>query len=386
MIKKKVVKKLNRAITDNEVAKKYPGSGMANEIFVLPKDALWLPSKHLYLNYTLGGGVPYGKVLEVFGGESSGKTLVSMDFGSVAHSLGGVVIFNDAEQSFDPHWAELNGLDLSRTVIWNETSIEKISDWLADMCITWRSKLVNNEPIVFIQDSIAALDCEANINSPQFDAKAEMGNRAKAIYKMLRIRNQMMAELGVISIFINQLRAKVGASKFEDPNETPGGKAMRFYAGQRLAFFQKKQIKVGDDWVGNEVSVRVKKNKVAPPRPSFSTEIYFNEEHGKVGFDKYSNLAELFDRTGVVIKKGGGSYYMRDEDERLVKIVRGEDEFNEKLQNDSELRSKLLKLSKVNTISQTRKKIERIDVNRYKVKTKVVKKQKEVITEDEQPE
>lgn len=374
MIKKKTIKKLNRAITDNETAKKYPGSGLASEIFVPAEDALWLPSKHLYLNYTLGGGILYGRVLEVFGGESSGKTLVSLDFAGVAHSLGGAAIFNDAEQSFDPHWAELNGLDLSRTTVWNETSIEKISDWLADMCLTWRSKLTNNEPIIFIQDSIAALDCEANINAPQFDAKAEMGNRAKAIYKMLRIRNQMMSELGIISIFINQLRQKVGASKFEDPNETPGGKAMRFYASQRLAFFQKKQIKDGDDWIGNEVSVRVKKNKVAPPRPSFTTEIYFNEKYGKVGFDKYSNLAELFDQTGAVVKKGGGSYYLRDEDKGLVKIVRGEDEFNEKLKDDAELRTKLIRLSKVNTVSKTRKKIERLEVNRYKIRTKVVKK------------
>jgi len=231
-IKKKVIKKAGSILTDAALSKKYHGMGKASEIAVLPEDSLWLPSRNIYLNYTMGGGIPYGKICEIFGGESSGKSLVAMDFGYSAQYLGGVVLWNDAEQAFDPHWAEQNGLDLDNLYLFNETSIEKISDWAADMSITFRSRLKNNQPILLVTDSTAALDCEANINGVQLDAKAEMGNRAKALYKYLRIRNQMFAELGIILIFINQLRKKVGATIFEDPDTTPGGDAMKFFAGQ----------------------------------------------------------------------------------------------------------------------------------------------------------
>lgn len=362
--------KAGKILSDSELAKKYAGSGIASQISIMPEKSLWLPSRHLYLNYTMGGGIPYGKICEIFGGESSGKSLVAMDFGYSAQYLGGIVLWNDAEQSFDPHWAQQNGLDLDKIIIYNETSIEKISDWAADSSTTWRSKLKNNEPILIVTDSIAALDCEDNINSSQSDAKAEMGNRAKALYKYLRIRNQLFSELGVIVIFINQLRKKVGATMFEDPDTTPGGDAMKFFASQRLAFFRKKQITEGTKdrkvWLGNEVSVRLKKNRVAPPRPTFTTKIYFNAEYGRVGFDRYDMLVELFENTGVVTRsKGSSRYYLKEEE-----LANGRDNFQELLESDSELRGKLLRRAKVNTISQTFKKIERLKEkgeNRYPV-------------------
>lgn len=370
---KKATTKVGQVLTDSQMAKKYAGSGLASEISIMPEKSLWLPSRSLYLNYTMGGGIPYGKICEIFGGESSGKSLVAMDFGYAAQYLGGVVLWNDAEQSFDPGWAQQNGLDLSKTLIYNEVAIERVSDWAADMSVTWRSKLKNNEPILIVTDSIAALDCETNINSPQLDAKAEMGNRAKALYKYLRIRNQLFAELGIIVIFINQLRKKVGATMFEDPDTTPGGDAMKFFASQRLAFFRKKGIYegTGDNkvWLGNEVSVRLKKNRVAPPRPTFTTEIYFNAEHGRVGFDRYHNLVELFEKTGVVTRsKGASHYYLKDQ-----LLANGHDNFQELVEEDSDIRSKLLRRAKVNTISQTQKKIERITENRYPVNLRKTK-------------
>ena len=216
--KKKEVKKAGVILSDSEMKKKYHGAGLASDITVVPGDSLWIPSRSLYLNYTTGGGLMYGKVMEIFGGESSGKSLVAMDFAYCTQYLGGIVLWNDAEQAFDPVWWVANGLDLSKVVLYSETSIENVSDWAADMAVTWRSKLTHNEPILLVTDSIAALDCDANINSSQSDAKAEMGNRAKAIYKYLRIRNQLFAELGISTIFINQLRDKVGATMFEDPD------------------------------------------------------------------------------------------------------------------------------------------------------------------------
>ena len=203
--------------TLSSIRKSYD-SGLASDICLPPDKQLWLPSRSLLLNYSLGGGIPYGKIMEIFGAESSGKSLIAMDFGYVAQSCGGVVLLNDAEQSFSRHWAEQNKLDISKIEICNEVAVERVSDWLLDTVLYYRSKLTNNEPIVFIQDSLAALDCMDNINSKQTDAKAEMGNRAKAIYKMIRIRNKMLTELGVVSIFINQIRHKVGAGQFEDPS------------------------------------------------------------------------------------------------------------------------------------------------------------------------
>jgi len=380
MLKKKVVKKAGSVMTDSAISKKYYGSGKASIISILPEDALWIPSRHIYLNYTMGGGIPYGKICEIFGGESSGKSLVAMDFGYCAQYLGGIVLYNDAEQSFDSHWAKQNGLDLERTFLYPETSIELISDWAADMCITHRSKLINNEPILLITDSTAALDCEVNINSIQTDAKAEMGNRAKAIYKYLRIRNQLFSELGITLIFINQLRKKVGATMFEDPDITPGGDAMKFFAHQRMAFFQMKRITEGTKdnkiWLGNEVSIRMKKNKVAPPRPTFSTEIYFNAEYGRVGFSKYSNLSQLFIRTGAIkIKEGRRGYWLGDN-----KIAEGKDDFESVIMNDEDLRKRLLKKSGVNTLSKTKMKIDRLNeggINRYPVRAKRIVKQSE---------
>lgn len=370
-------KKAGSILSDAQLSKKYRGSGLASVITVMGSDSLWLPSRNIYLNYTMGGGIPYGKICEIYGSESSGKSLVAMDFGVVAQSLGGVLLWADAEQAFDPSWAIANGLDLEKTYIYNQTAIELISDWSADMIMTLRSRLVRNEPIVLVVDSTAALDCEANINTVQTDAKAEMGNRAKALYKWLRIRNQFFAEMGVVVIFINQLRHKVGATKYEDPDTTPGGDAMKFFASQRLAFFQKKQITKGSGdnkvWIGNEVSVRLKKNKVAPPRRSFITEIYFNEEFGKVGFNKYTNLSQMFLNMGIIEKKKGKAGYWFDD----KMIARGKEALEELIKEDIKVRKKLLLHSNVNTVSSTRKQLEKLedqDINRYPV---IIKKTKE---------
>lgn len=373
MNKKEKPKRGLVAISDNEIKRKYPGSGLASDISIIPDDALWLPSRSIYLNYTMGGGIQYGKICEIFGGESSGKSLVAMDFGYSAQFLGGVLLWNDAEQSFDPQWAQNNGLDLTKTYVYNETSIERISDWAADMAITMRSKLVNNEPIIIVTDSIAALDCEDNINSTQTNAKAEMGNRAKAIYRFLRTRNQLFSELGVVYIFINQLRKKVGATMFEDPDTTPGGDAMKFFASQRLAFFRKKgiydEVNGHKVWIGNEASIRMKKNKLAPPRPSFTTNIYFNAEYGKTGFGRYDNMVELMERTGVITRSKGSSSFMLNGNT----IAKGADKFQRVLEEDKELRSKLLRKANINTISRLQLKLDRLKakgINRYPVKAK----------------
>lgn len=384
MAARKAKAKKDQVLTSSKIASKYPGSGLASKVAVTREDQLWLPSRCLPLTHAMGGGIPYGRILEIFGEESSGKTLIAQDFGAVCHSLGGEILWNDAEQAFTPYWAEQNGLDPGRIHLYNSTSVEWVSDWLADMAISVRSRLTHNEPIVFIQDSIAALDCEANINGSQIDSKAEMGNRAKAIYKMVRIRNEMLAELGVISIFINQIRKKVGATKWEDPDTTPGGAAMKFYASQRLGVYSGRSIKekIGtfEERVGAESSIRLKKNKVAPPRPTFKAKIYFNSEYEKpIGLDRYFGLGELMVKLGVV-EKSPNSPMIRFKGSL---IARGLDSFERKLETDKELRAKLILRSKINTVSRLRSKLEDQETNMYPVKTRKVVSQLETPDSEE---
>ena len=202
--------------TKNELLKRYPSMVIAseNDDSGLPV----LPSRSLAFNYQIGGGIPYGKILELFGEESSGKSAMALSFASVTTDLGGVVLWADAEQSFTNAWATQNHIDLSKVMIFRDTGVEAISDWVADMAIYWRSILTNNEPILFVTDSMAALDCAENINSKMVDAKADMGNRAKAIYKMFRIRSELLFKLGICQIYINQLRKNLSAGPFGDPD------------------------------------------------------------------------------------------------------------------------------------------------------------------------
>ena len=315
--------------TANELSKKYKNSGKASEILLPPEDSLWLPSSNIGINYTFGGGIPYGRILELYGEESSGKSLLAMDFAKCCQILGGIVLYADAEATYDTHWNEVNGIDNDKVVLYQETAVETLSDWIRDQALYYRSQLVNNEPILVILDSVAALDCSDNIDSSQIDAKAEMGNRAKAIYKMFRIRNQLFNELGITFIAINQLRQKVGANQFQDPDTTPGGSALKFYASIRCGIYRGKQIKAKingvEERVGSLASVRIKKNKVGPPRPTLRTEVYFVPEHCEPGFNRYMGFPEILKRLGVLTKKGS-RYYLGED-----MVANGEDQLIKKI-------------------------------------------------------
>ena len=351
----------------NQIRKNYSTS-LASDIYVPKEKTLWLPSRSIPLNWALGGGIPYGRIAEIFGAESSGKTLLAMDFGYAAQKCGGIVLINDAEQAFDPYWAEQNGLDVSKIEICNEVAVERVSDWLLDMVLYYRSKLTNNEPILFIQDSVAALDTVDSLETKQSDKKAEMGNRAKAIYTMLRIRNKMLAEFGVVSIFINQVRSKLGTGLFENPDTTPGGAAMKYFASQRIGVYAGRQEKIKsagrDRRIGVNISVRLIKNKVSPPRPTFKSKIYFDAEYAPyLGIDRYSGLVDILMDEGVIAKKKGHSIYYNDE-----KIATGVSDMEEAITEDKSLRSKLVKESGIHTISKLKSQLKRETINKYILK------------------
>lgn len=352
--------------TQNEILRKY-GSSLQIKASNSDHYHLWIPSTFFALNYQMGGGIPYGKIMEIMGEESSGKSLIAYNFAYATQQLGGQVIWIDAEQAWMNSWAEENGLDLEKVTVLNDTRIETISDAIADLAIYYRSKLTHNEPILIVIDSIAALDSLEAIDSKMADGKAEMGNRAKQIYKMFRIRNELFYRLGVSMICINQLRTKLGAGFGQDPNTTPGGAALKFYASIRLAFFSGKTLKIKQKGkerrAGKYVTVQMKKNKVSPPRETISkAPIYFNPKFHTVGFDRYYWLEESLEDAGVIEKRPGGSYFYNGE-----KLCRGEDAFHKLLEEDKDLRKKLLKAASINTIGTTKKQLKNHETNLFPV-------------------
>lgn len=295
--------------TANEMAKKY-GSMIKLASEVTDTD-LYIPSTFFALNYLFGKGIPYGKIVEIAGEESSGKSLVAYNFAYATQQLGGHVIWVDAEQSWMNSWAEINGVDPAKVTIVNDTRIEYIADVVADLAIYLRSQLTHNEPILLVIDSIAATDCTDNIDAKMVDGKAEMGGRAKALYKYFRIRSELFYKLGVSQIYINQLRTALNVGFGKDNTTTTGGAALKFYASIRAAFYSGRSVTIKQNGkerkAGKLVTIRLIKNKVAPPRPTISKcPVYFNPKFHEVGFDRCYALEDVLVDTDVIEKTTGG--------------------------------------------------------------------------------
>lgn len=289
------------------------------------------------------------------------NTLVAYDFAYCTQQLGGHVIWVDAEQSWDNSWAEQNGIELDKVTIISSTEIETISDAIADLSILWRSKLTHNEPILLVVDSIAAMDCTENINIKMTDGKAEMGGRAKALYKMFRIRTELLSKLGITQIYINQLRVALNVGFGQDNTTSTGGKALGFYASIRSAFYAGKQVtkkvKGKERKVGKLVSIRPIKNKVSPLRNTISkAPIYFNPKYVEyVGFDRYHGFADILVEEDVLEKTSGGIYKYKGKT-----VARGEEKFQSVVEEDDKLRRKLIKACGINTIRVTQSKIDEL--------------------------
>ena len=349
----------------NELLKKYGATiTLASET---KESGLWLPSTFFALNYTFGGGIPFGKILEVAGEESSGKSLIAYNFAYATQQLGGHVIWVDAEQSWMNSWAEANGVDPNRVTVVNDTRIDNVADIVADLALYLRAQLVHNEPILLVVDSIAAMDCADNIDSKMVEAKAEMGGRAKALYKYFRIRSELFYRLGITQIYINQLRTALNVGFGKDNTTTTGGAALKFYASIRAAFYSGKSITVKhkgkERKAGKLVTIRIIKNKVAPPRPTISKcPVYFNPNFHEVGFDRCFSLEDVLVENDIIEKSSGGVYKYKGST-----LCRGEEKFQKLLEEDDELRRKLLKKAEINTIGSVKKRLASITENYFPV-------------------
>ncbi len=370
------VAKTTKLLDNKELRKQFPSYINCQVLADDLEERLRLPSRCIDLNYKLGGGLCYGTWTELAGYESTGKSLLAMDFGYVAQQLGGVLIWADAERAFDFKWGQKNGLDLSRIEIYRGEDIEGISDWSKAMMVHWRSKLTNNEPIVLVIDTIAALETKDNLATDEKNTKAEMGNRAKAIYRYYRKRNRFLDDLGVVGIVINQVRKKVGATMFEAAETMPGGDATKFYASVRLMLHRSKQVKgfvnTKGKWtdsidkgekVGQSIILEISKNKTAPPAGRFKTEVYFIEgKYDYVGYSKYAGLPDILLKLGT-LKKQGSRWYYKDE-----MICNGEDNLVPLLHEKPKLRGRIIRSSGIATISKFRERLESITKNLYPLK------------------
>lgn len=249
------------------------------------------------LDIALGiGGVPRGRIVEIYGPESSGKTTLSLHIVANAQKSGGVAAFVDAEHALDPEYAKRIGVNIDNLLISQPDNGEQALDIVETLV---RSNMVD----VIVVDSVAALVPKAEIEGEMGDT--HVGRQARLMSQALRKLTAIIARSNVVVIFINQIRMKIGVM-FGNPETTTGGQALKFYSSVRIEVRRSAQIKKGETVVGNRVKAKVVKNKVAAPFRTAEFDIMYNEGISLPG--------DLLD-SGVlygVIKKSGNSFVFGD--------------------------------------------------------------------------
>ncbi len=281
-----------------------------------------IPSGSLGLDIALGvGGYPKGRVIEIYGPESSGKTTLTMHAIAEAQKQGGIAAFIDAEHAFDAVYAKKLGIDVENLIISQPDNGEQALE-IADNLI--RSGAID----IVVIDSVAALTPKAEIEGEMGDSK--MGLHARLMSQALRKLTATISRTKCTVIFINQLREKIGVM-FGNPETTTGGNALKFYASVRLDIRRSgSPIKVGDDAVGNRVKVKIVKNKVAPPFKNTEFDIMYGEGISKVG--EILDLGVDYD----IVKKSGSWFSYGD-----TKLGQGRDAVKDLLKDNPELLEEL---------------------------------------------
>lgn len=278
-----------------EISSKF-GDGMIMKLGEVRKtDVETISTGSISLDLALGiGGVPRGRVIEVYGPESSGKTTLALHISANAQKSGGTVAFIDAEHALDPEYARKIGVNINELLISQPDNGEQALDIVETLV---RSNALD----VIVIDSVAALTPQAEIDGDMGDQ--HMGRQARLMSQALRKLTPIISKSNCVVIFINQIRMKIGIV-FGSPETTTGGNALKFYASIRLDVRRAAQIKKGDEVVGNRVKVKVTKNKVAPPFRVAEFDIMYNE-----GISLSGDVLDIGVKFNVISKKGNSYSY-----------------------------------------------------------------------------
>ena len=254
-----------------------------------------IPSGCLSLDIALGiGGYPKGRIVEIYGPESSGKTTFALHAIAEAQKAGGRAAFIDAEHSLDPQYASKLGVNINDLLLSQPDNGEQA----LEIC----EALVRSGAIsIIVIDSVAALVPQAEIEGEMGDS--HVGLQARLMSQALRKLSGVISKTNTIAIFINQLREKVGVM-FGNPETTPGGRALKFYSSVRLEIRRSEQIKDGTDVIGNKTSIKVVKNKMAPPFKSCVVDIMYGE-----GVSREGELIDLASEAKIIEKTGAWYSY-----------------------------------------------------------------------------
>ena len=303
--------------TIDKIEKDY-GKGTIMKLGEQPKwDISVIPSGSIALDHALGiGGYPRGRIIEIYGPESSGKTTLAIHAIAQAQKGGGIAAIIDAEHAFDRSYAKNLGVDLDTLLISQPDNGEQALE-IADNLI--RSGAID----IIVIDSVAALTPKAEIEGDMGDNK--VGLQARLMSQALRKLTSSISKTNTTCIFINQLREKIGVM-FGNPETTTGGNALKFYASVRMDIRRVTTLKDGDTPIGNQVRVKVVKNKVAPPFRKAEFEISFGE-----GINHIAELVDLGTELGIL--KKSGSWYSYDD----AKIGQGRDAVKRMLADNPEL-------------------------------------------------
>ena len=280
------------------------------------------PSGSLALDIAIGvGGLPKGRIIEIFGPESSGKTTLALHAIAEVQKNGGTAAFIDAEHALDPIYAKNLGVDLNELLL----SQPDTGEQALEIC----KALVQSEAVnIIVVDSVAALVPQAELEGDIGDS--HVGLQARMMSQALRSLSGAISKTNTICIFINQLREKVGVL-FGNPETTPGGRALKFYSSVRLDIRRAETIKNGDKIIGNRITIKVVKNKVAPPFKVALVDLMYGE-----GISKEGELIDIASEIGVIDRSGAWYSYEGN------KIGQGKENTKLYLKNNPDIKNEIL--------------------------------------------
>ena len=287
-----------------------------------------IPTGSIGLDIALGvGGMPRGRIIEIFGPESSGKTTLALHTIAEAQKRGGICAFIDAEHAMDPEYSKRLGVKIGELLISQPDTGEQALEIV-------ESLVRSGKMDVIVIDSVAALTPKAEIESDM--ETQHVGRQARLMSQALRKLTAITAKSKTVVIFINQIRMQIGVM-FGNPETTPGGKALKFYTSVRLDIRRIAQIKKGDEVMGGRVRVKVVKNKVAAPFRQTEFDLMYNE-----GISHEGEIIALGEKYGI-ISKSGASYSYTPEEGDEVKLARGYDATRQFLAENKKVADQILK-------------------------------------------